>query len=278
MGIGQYQFLLNKGKHSYELPAVSTQPGIPKNIYQTYSNWAHMKPEWQENARRIKQINPSWNYHFYSDSDIERFILTEYNEQILAIYQKINPRIGPARADLFRYLLMYKKGGVYLDIKSTITRPLEQGLMPDDCFILSHWSEIPNQEKELAQFPLGEYIQWAIISAPGHPFLKAVIDNVLGNLSVYSPWLHGVGKRAALRITGPFAYTFAIEAIKERHPYRYVRQPENIGIHYSLYTLNNPSENIMAHEKAFPSHYSQNRELLIDRGTYEQSLYKLIRK
>ena len=278
MGIGQYQLLLNKGVHPYEIPALSLGKGIPKDIHQTYSSWDNLKPEWKENIEKMSRLNPDWIYHFYDDAAVEQFILNEYGEPILALYQRINPKIGPARADLFRYLLMYKKGGVYLDIKSTITQPLNATLLPEDQFILSHWSQMPNREKELSRFPLGEYIQWAIVCAPGHPFLKAVIDAVLGNLLVYNPWLHGIGKRAALRVTGPFAYTFAIDAVKDRFPHRYIRQMEDMGIHYSLYTLNKPDENVMAHEKNFPNHYSQNRELLITHHSFTHSLYKRMRK
>ena len=278
MGLGQYQLLLNKGVHPYTLPLVTMSEGIPKNIYQTYSSWEKTKPEWKYNIEKIIELNPDWTHHFYNDADIEDFIFHEYGKEILALYRKINPNIGPARADLFRYLLIYKKGGVYLDIKSVITQPLSSVLLPEDHFILSHWSQVPNHEKELARFPLGEYIQWAIIASPGHPYLKAIIDRVLGNLLVYNPWLHGIGKRAALRIPRPFAYTIAIDSVKDRYPHRYVRQMEDIGIHYSLYTLGNATENIMAHEQSFPNHYSQNRELLITNNSLAHSLYKFIRR
>lgn len=278
MGLGQYQLLLNKGKHSYAIPPLPLGNGIPKHIYQTYSDWESVKPEWRENIEKIRTLNPNWKYHFYGDADIEQFILDEYGDPILELYRRINPKIGPARADLFRYLLIYKKGGVYLDIKSTLTQPLDSVLHPYDQFILAHWSKLPNQERELSQFPLGEYIQWAIISTPGHPFLRTVIDRVLGNLLTYNPWLHGAGKRSALRITGPFAYTIAIESLKNQFPHRYVRQMEDLGIHYSLYTLNKPNENIMAHEQSFPNHYSKNRELLVRNDSLLHSLYKLMRK
>ena len=277
MGLGQYQLLLNKGVHPYELPTVDFYEGIPKIIHQTYSSWERLQPEWKSNIQKIKELNPDWIYHFYSDADIEKFIEDEYGIPILNLYNRINPHIGPARADVFRYLLLYKKGGVYLDIKSTAKIPLSSVLNSNDSFILSNWSQVPNREKELTQFPLGEYVQWSIISSPGHPFLRAVINNVLGNLLVYNPWLHGVGKRAALRITGPFTYTFAIDSIKNLYPYRYIRQMEDIGIHYSMYALANPKTHIMSHEKHFPNHYSQSKTPLIEGYSLTHLLYKIIR-
>ena len=35
-------------------------------------------------------------------------------------------------ADVFRYLAVYREGGVYLDVKSTVTCPLDEVLSPDD--------------------------------------------------------------------------------------------------------------------------------------------------
>jgi hypothetical protein len=46
--------------------------------------------------------NPGWQYRFDDDAAIESFILTEYGEKILALYRRIDPLYGAARADLFR--------------------------------------------------------------------------------------------------------------------------------------------------------------------------------
>ena len=50
------------------------------------------------------------------------YIRREYGESILSCYLRIDPVYGAARADLFRYLLLYRTGGVYLDIKSAARR------------------------------------------------------------------------------------------------------------------------------------------------------------
>jgi len=72
---------------------------------------------------------------------------------------------------------------------------------------------------ELNAFPNGEYVQWVIVSAPGHPYLKAVIEAVLRGIDSYTPLTHGVGKYGVIRLTGPILYTFAIDAIRDRHPH-----------------------------------------------------------
>lgn len=77
-------------------------------------------------------MNPGWEHRLYDDADIEAFIRESYGDEILAYYHRIDRRYGAARADLFRYLLLYRLGGVYLDIKSTTVRPLDEVLRPDE--------------------------------------------------------------------------------------------------------------------------------------------------
>ncbi|RYF20514.1 MAG: hypothetical protein EOO77_07875 [Oxalobacteraceae bacterium] len=73
----------------------------------------------------------------FDDGEIRRFIDDEYGADILANFDCIRREYGAARADLFRYLLIYKRGGVYLDIKSGFERSLDEVLQPDDQMLLS---------------------------------------------------------------------------------------------------------------------------------------------
>jgi len=198
--------------------------------------------ELQANVDALKQMNPGWKYMLHDDHDIQSFISENYGPEILQYYERINPRYGAARADLFRYLLMYKCGGVYLDIKSTCSCPLDEVVQTDDSFILSHWRNKPGEQhegfgmsKEVAHLDGGEYQQWHIVSAPGHPFLKAVIETVLTNIDRYRPWLHGTGGIGVLRLTGPLAYTLAIHPLLQHASHRVVSDETAFGLQYSVY-------------------------------------------
>jgi hypothetical protein len=125
-------------------------------------------------------------------------------------------------------------GGVYLDIKSSCRVPLDEALRPEDRFLLMHWDLgqiIPHAE--LSHVPHGEYLQWSIATVPGHPYLRAVIDRVLRNIDHYTPWRSGTGRWGTLRLTGPVAYTLAIEPLRERHPHTYIADPSARGFVYS---------------------------------------------
>ena len=87
---------------------------IPANIFQTW----HTKvlPPLMNNAvEHIKKCNPNFHYELYDDNDCREFIKNNYNDFILNAYDSLIP--GAYKADLWRYCVLYKKGGIYLDIK-----------------------------------------------------------------------------------------------------------------------------------------------------------------
>lgn len=224
---------------------------IPRIIHQTLPNKAEINPAFIENAKKLKRLNPGWSYRLYDDHDIRTFIDHHYPD-MLPVYERINPEYGPARADLFRYLLMYLYGGVYLDIKSTVNRPLDMVLMPDDEYILSYWNQRRNPGAgffpELE--PNKEYQQWHIIARPKHPFLEEVINSVVRNINTYQPY-KGVGKLGVLRLCGPIAYTKAIQNIQTQHKHRFV-DIVDLGFDYTMF------QDCLVHNTSYRrKHYSE---------------------
>jgi inositol phosphorylceramide mannosyltransferase catalytic subunit len=151
---------------------------------------------------------------------------------VLEAYGRISACYGAARADFFRYLLLYQAGGVYLDMKSTAHTPLDEILRPDDQFLLAQWNTGVGIHPELDGFMEGsEYQQWHVIAAAGHPFLAAVIERVLRNIRDYDSELDGVGALGVLRVTGPIAYSRAIHPIRADHSHRQI-DPDAAGLVY----------------------------------------------
>lgn len=205
---------------------------IPKKIFQiVLSDKTDIHPKFLENIEHIKRTNPNWNYTLYDDKDIITYLQTYYPPIILYYYNKINPNYAPARADFFRYLLMYREGGVYLDLKSSTKSPLDNIIRPDDEYILSHHT-CPTQSCIL-QTIKGEYQQWHIICRPNHPYLKAVIDRVLNNIENYTVDNFGVGKLGVLKVTGPIAYTQAISPIINNYNHRLLASSDFLDLIYN---------------------------------------------
>lgn len=248
---------------------------IPRIIHQTFYE-RNLSGPLQANVDRLRALNPGWEYRFYDDNDIATFIKGNYPSWVWDYFERIDARYGAARADFFRYLLMYKVGGMYLDIKSTATRPLDSVLKADDRFILSQWY-LPNGEFEhsegfiydLRHIPGGEFQQWHILCAPGHPFMKAVLEAVMANIDAYDPYLHQTGKRGVLRVTGPIAYTLAIRRIMADHPHRNLDGRNEIGLEYNVYGAN------MQHVTVFKGHYSTQTASIVRLGPIKRLISRV---
>jgi len=118
---------------------------------------------------------------------------------------------------------------------------------------------------ELAEFENGEFQQWYIACAPGHPFLKFVIETVFRNIRKYNPVFDGVGKHGVLRVTGPVAYTMAIRELLATSNHRIVDSCVDFGFEYNIYRSN-------SHVSVFQSHYSKQTTPVVKMGFIQATL------
>lgn len=162
---------------------------IPKIIHQTFKS-ANLPFLTRWHISQFRKKNPEYAYEFYDDQRIERFISQEFDHETLNLYQKLN--IGAAKADFFRYAVLLKNGGVYLDIDSLINGKLDDFILPTDVAIIS------------SENNPGLLVQWALFFEPGHPFLKKTLELVLDNIR-NNTYPHDVHK-----MTGPSVYTQAV--------------------------------------------------------------------
>ena len=248
---------------------------IPKRIHQTYRN-RDLPPEIVRNIASLRLLNPGWTYNFYDNDDCIAFIRNEYGQEVLEYYLRIGKEYGAARADLFRYLCLYRLGGVYLDLKSGASKPFDEVVAPDDSYLLSQWRNDGGTSfagwgihDELKKIAGGEYQQWFIIAAPGHPFLRAVIENVLGNIDHYIPGLHRTGAHAVFRVTGPIAYSLAIAPLVSSAPCRLVDSEADLGLTYTIFNNLGPQ----GHKQVFKGHYTEMTSSLIEVGPVKSAIF-----
>jgi mannosyltransferase OCH1-like enzyme len=216
----------------------SDKPLIPRVIHQTHTlPLEELRPCFRAQINIVRTQNPTFEHRFYNDLQCEEFIKKRYGSEMFAVYNSINPEYGPARADLFRYLLLYADGGVYLDAKSGTSMPLESIIADDDEYLISNWCHGKCGNKKecegecgrvnwewLLNTGFGEYQQWWLACRPRHPFLLAVIHRCLANIEAYKydPCDKTTfGKEGVLNLTGPIAYTKAIFPIVSKYSHRF---------------------------------------------------------
>lgn len=260
------------------LPSFEMGESIPKKVHQIFFSDKAIPEEIEDNIDHIKKLNPSWEHHLYNYKDMEAIILKYYGTEIFDIFNSINISYGAAKADFFRYLLLYAEGGVYLDTKSSLTSSLDEVILDTDTYLLSKWNneedgKYPGWGKHEELEPYGgEYQQWHIICSAGHPFLRRVLERVINEIQNYSVFKHGYGHKGVLRTTGPIPYTLAIEDIKSHYMYRTVDIMNDLGFVYSIYEN---TTNFGRHKSLFGKHYSKLKSPIIKSGRARYFFYSM---
>ncbi len=139
---------------------------IPKIIHQTWKD-TQVPDRWRDYVDSWKRLHPHWEYRLWTDKDARCFI-AEHHREFLARFDAYPLNIQ--RADAIRYFVLYKYGGLYVDMDVESLRPIDElfagrsvVIAPEPAFLLPH-------------FGRHEMVTNAIMaSVPEHPFFLAVM-------------------------------------------------------------------------------------------------------
>ena len=104
------------GALSKELGASSLyKPNIIPNV--CYSCWhsSILPTKMRENYDNLIKQNPEMIFSLYDENMCRQFIYDNFDETVLHAYDTLCP--SSYKSDLWRYCVLYKNGGIYLDIK-----------------------------------------------------------------------------------------------------------------------------------------------------------------
>lgn len=166
----------------------SSPTKIPKKIFQTWKT-STVKPSVSKVIEELKQNNPEYEYYFFSDSDCQDYLLANYGNEYLVAFNKLKP--GAFKADFWRYALLAKEGGVYIDLDMKMKKPLRELIDSDTDFYV------------VKDIPHSAIYQAFVAVVPNHPVLigsteecyKNIINDNMGDwvsdLSVTGPTMMG---------------------------------------------------------------------------------------
>lgn len=136
---------------------------IPKILWQTnYTNRVGLPVKITQIWNRLNAFD--YSYCVHTDQDQLTFIEEHFPGKIHSLYKSLS--IGAAKADLWRLLVLYKYGGVYIDMDAHLVWPLGRIIEPG----------VP---EVFLRYKNKESTNYFIASSPGNPNIKAIIDEVL---------------------------------------------------------------------------------------------------
>ena len=140
---------------------------IPLNIFQTWHT-KNLPPLMNKNVELIKSSNPAFKYHLFDDEDCYNFIKENFDETTLDAFNRLIP--GAYKADFWRYCVLYKIGGIYLDIK----------YKPVNGFKFINLTE--KEQWVLDADKIGIY-NALMVCKPGNPILLKAINQIIENVN-----------------------------------------------------------------------------------------------
>ena len=161
---------------------------IPKKIYQSWKT-KKLEGKMQDVVNRTISMNPDYEYELWDDKDCYDFLLTNFGVNYANAFDVLIP--GAFKCDLWRYAVLYVKGGIYMDLDMTCEYPFRDILKPTDRFVsIVDKFDIPGYKK-CAIF------QSFIACEPRHPIMRTSLEFSYCNIAMRRHDL------VSLSITGP---------------------------------------------------------------------------
>ena len=138
------------------------------------------------------------------------------NHPIYEIFERAI--FGPMKADIFRYCILFERGGYYFDIakgcKQQITTLHEHDAQAMISFGTNDEILRPTERvAALMQHPDKRLLQWAFGFAPQHPIMKRMIDGIVAAFPFFVERKFENPKNAILMLTGPGMFNRSVREI-----------------------------------------------------------------
>jgi hypothetical protein len=147
--------------------------GVPLVIYETYGSLS-VPPKMKECMDKLRHANPEFKHYLYSDAECLAFIKENFDQDVAEAFTVLKP--GAYKSDLWRYCILYKRGGVYMDIKLYTS----DGVSLKD--IIQEMPQLfvldTDYSSNLCAAKLSIYNAF-MISPPDNPIFKTCIDRIV---------------------------------------------------------------------------------------------------
>jgi len=196
---------------------------IPKYIFQTHksSSYLQTKPKLllaTQSWKKYTNNNYGFKYLFFDNATCENFMRTNFYGKIYDAYCRLP--MGVMKADLWRYCVIYRYGGIYADV-DTICK------INPNIFINNSFLTIGPENSD-------HLCQWTFSAPPMSPILKSIIDLSVDRILTI-PVI--TGEHNIHYLTGPGCFTDGIEMYLQSNNLPTFKDKTQYA-RYSHYSLN----------------------------------------
>ena len=220
---------------------------IPNRVYQTWKR-AALPLALALEVRRFRKLNPEYSFAFFDDQRMTEYMSSCYaGHPILEIFSQA--RMPVLKADIWRYCVLFREGGIYCDIKSALTVPIRTLLHDDPSELISfedlQWRNLmfpgrfadpdiflsapPDSVRRNLDHPDNTILNWFLCFEKGSPILREAIDLIVRHAGYYRNKTFDNVSVAGNHFTGVIAFTQAVWMWMQKTG----RRPGQCGINLS---------------------------------------------
>lgn len=156
---------------------------IPFIVHQTWKSKALSEPV-RSYCDSWKRLNPHCDYRFYDDADCLALVRADF-PHLIDLYENLPLPI--LRADLFRYLAVYRFGGIYADVDMECLQPFDRFLSVGGAVFSIERQTTAVRQQELQYREPFQIANCIFASEPGHAFIQSVIERAVKLIGLQPP-------------------------------------------------------------------------------------------
>ncbi len=197
-----------------EIPDQLAGPGreqeIPRVVFQTAeSRLVH--PTHAKSINEFRSLNSEFTFQMFDAGERDSYMASNWaSHPIRDIYERAV--FGQMKADIFRYCVVFERGGYYFDFNKGCAKPLQELHPPEADALVSYETNpellfpVGNVAKTL-QNPFNLLLQWGFGFRKNHPFLKNLIDRIVEIEPFFREKVFRQPKAALVTLSGPGIFT-----------------------------------------------------------------------
>jgi alpha 1,6-mannosyltransferase len=176
--------------HSFSDLHLASNVPITRKVWQTWRvPFQEMDEELQRLSRTWIDMNPEYRYELLTDDSAATYVRAKFARRpdIQRMFERTRDPI--LRADLTRYLALLADGGIYSDIDTDCSRPIDSWIPPEyqnrTGLVVGVEYDVRDEALRADMELRVQLCQWTFMAKPGHPVMQHVVDRITAKLSEF---------------------------------------------------------------------------------------------